>query len=228
MICKQGRKQDLPDSTFPPLLPPQQKNAYMVVHMWDKWRKVVPQEFWKETCPEPTPEQLKAVKKEGKMRGELKEWKKSQKRAAVNKMESAIWGEDGGGKPQAKKPKISPMESEGNVAVDGVDVDSVLGVEDGWGDDGGGKLLAMDKPPVAAVMVAIPVLGESGAAVVGVRAVGGVLGDAGASVTAVRLVGGVVGGVDGGVDGSVDGGVDGKTGPSAQPKPAYVYGLHSQ
>ena len=103
MICLRGRPQDLPNSTQPTMLPVQQMNSYMVVHMFDKWRKVVPQEHWLETCPEPTEEQMKSVKKEGKLRGALKEWKRSQKRAAVDELEDAIFDFDGMKKRVAKK-----------------------------------------------------------------------------------------------------------------------------
>jgi hypothetical protein len=99
MICLRGRHQDLPNSTQPTMLPVQQMNSYMVVHMFDKWRKVVPQEHWLETCPEPTEEQMKSVKKEGKLCGELEDaiydfdgMKKrvAKKAAAINEIQGVV------------------------------------------------------------------------------------------------------------------------------------------
>ena len=46
---------------------------------------------------------MKSVKKEGKLRGALKEWKRSQKRAAVDELEDAIFDFDGMKKRVAKK-----------------------------------------------------------------------------------------------------------------------------
>jgi hypothetical protein len=79
------------------------KKLFMVVHMYDKWRKVVFHEFWEETCPELTEEQVKSLKKEVLMRGELREWKRGQKKEFVNVMKGAILDGEGGDKmPPAK------------------------------------------------------------------------------------------------------------------------------
>jgi hypothetical protein len=74
-------------------IPVQQKNPWTKIHMYTQWRKVVPQKFWEETCPEPTKCDWKEVKTEGKKRGEMKEWKKKQKRRCLDEVQAVgFWG----------------------------------------------------------------------------------------------------------------------------------------
>ena len=79
----------------------------MIIHMYEKWRKVVPKMHWPETCPEPTEEERKNNKKEGKLRGELKQWKRQQKRGVLDTLDRSLFeDDDGGGKPAAKRVRV--------------------------------------------------------------------------------------------------------------------------
>ena len=59
-ICKKKRSQELPNGTHPEPLSPIHENPYKVVEFYNKWKKVIPEQFRAVACPEPTPEQYAA------------------------------------------------------------------------------------------------------------------------------------------------------------------------
>jgi hypothetical protein len=78
--------------------------------MFKKWRHVVPEQYWEDTCPEPTKEQFASVQKEGKVRQELKNWKQQQKKNITAKVEFALFGEHGGGKMSTAEAEVAKAE----------------------------------------------------------------------------------------------------------------------
>ena len=54
-ICKKKRSQELPNGTHPEPLSPTHENPYKVVEFYNKWKKVIPEQFRAVACPEPTP-----------------------------------------------------------------------------------------------------------------------------------------------------------------------------
>ena len=117
LASKRGRPKTAPGLIFPlnltpdlTPLPKQEKNPYMVVHMFKKWRHVVPEQYWEDTCPEPTKEQFASVQKEGKVRKEVKNWKQQQKKNITAKVEFALFGEHGGGKMSTAEAEVAKTE----------------------------------------------------------------------------------------------------------------------
>ena len=91
MISKQSarkkRGQELPNTTHPQPLAPITENPYKVVEFYNKWRKVIPEQFRAVACPEPTPEQYAAVKLEAGIRFGVKKFKREQKAGKLLHME---------------------------------------------------------------------------------------------------------------------------------------------
>ncbi|KAL3786935.1 hypothetical protein HJC23_013270 [Cyclotella cryptica] len=81
---KEGNK----SPTQPPQpLAPITENPYKVVEFYNKWRKVIPEQFRAVACPEPTPEQYAAVKLEAGIRSGVKKFEKDQKAGKLSEME---------------------------------------------------------------------------------------------------------------------------------------------
>ena len=74
------------------MLPCNKVNPYKVVEFFDKWKKHIPEEYREELCPEPTPEERAQVKRKKGARGEIKKFKKDQKKEALRKMEKEAFG----------------------------------------------------------------------------------------------------------------------------------------
>ena len=102
-VRKKTAPADLPNTFYPDMLPCEKVNPYKVVEFFDKWKKHVPEEYKEELCPEPTPEERAQVKKEKGARGEIKKFKKEQKKEALKKMEKEAFG-----LPATKESSLCP------------------------------------------------------------------------------------------------------------------------
>ncbi len=89
-VCKKKRGQELPNTTHPQLLAPITENPYKVVEFYNKWRKVIPEQFRGVACPEPTSEQYAAVKLEAGIRSRVKKFKRDQKAGKLWDMEVEV------------------------------------------------------------------------------------------------------------------------------------------
>ena len=86
-VCKIKRGQEHPNTTQPRPLAPITENPYKFVDFYNKWRKVILEQFRAVACPEPTPEQYAAVKLEAGIRSGVKKFKREQKAGKLLHME---------------------------------------------------------------------------------------------------------------------------------------------
>ena len=90
-ICKKKRSQELPNGTHPEPLSPIHENPYKVVEFYNKWKKVIREQFRAVACPEPTPEQYAAVKLEAGMRSGVKKLRGTGRLANCRRWRMRYW-----------------------------------------------------------------------------------------------------------------------------------------
>jgi hypothetical protein len=90
-VCKKKRGQELPNTTHPEPLAPITENPYKVVEFYNRWRKVIPEQFRDVACPEPTPEQYAAVKLEAGIRSGVKNLKGTRRLVSYRRWRRRHW-----------------------------------------------------------------------------------------------------------------------------------------